>query len=76
MKIICPTCRGRRTIETPVPNVKKQGGVEYVSSIQPTRVRVDVCPDCNYAGVVDDLDAIRDRTLAAALIDSDRASGL
>ena len=75
MKMTCPTCAGKRTIETVVPNVKRSHGVDYVSSIQPTKTRVDVCPTCDYAGVVDDLEAIRERLFASALLASDHAAG-
>lgn len=76
MNVICPTCAGKRVIETTVPNLKRYGGVDYTDPHTPTKTRVDVCPTCNYAGVVNDasLDAIRDRTLAAALVESDRAA--
>ena len=70
----CPTCGGRRTIETIVPNVRKYGGVEYVSNVQPTKVRVDVCHACNGAGRVDDLIATWDRVAAEQLALSDRAA--
>src|SRR5690606_42105420 len=70
----CPTCEGRRTIETTVPNVKKYGGVEYVSSIQPTKIRLDVCSACNGAGKVDDLIATWERVAAQQLAFSDRAA--
>ena len=71
---ICPTCAGKRTIATEVPNVKKYGGVEYVSSVQPTKIRLDVCHGCNGAGKVDDLIATWDRVAAQQLAFSDRAA--
>lgn len=71
---ICPTCAGKRTIETEVPNVRKYGGVEYVSSVQPTKIRLDVCSTCNGAGKVDDLIATWDRVAAQQLAFSDRAA--
>lgn len=71
---ICPTCAGKRTIATEVPNVRKYGGVEYVSSVQPTKIRLDVCSTCAGTGRVDDLIATWDRVAAQQLAFSDRAA--
>lgn len=73
---ICPTCGGRRTIETTVPNVRKYGGVEYVSSVQPTKIRLDVCPACDGTGETVVLESILKRTLVEQLAISDRAAAV
>lgn len=49
----CPGCGGTRTYTTTVPNVRKYGGVEYVSSIQPTKTLVFPCAVCGGSGRVD-----------------------
>lgn len=73
---ICPTCAGKRTIATEVPNVRKYGGVEYVSSVQPTKIRLDVCHACDGTGKTVVLESILKRTLAEQLAISDRAAAV
>lgn len=73
MKVTCPTCAGKRTIETTVPNVKKYGGVEYVSAVQPAKVRVDVCATCVGLGFLRDVSLVDLGNGNVAIIDSEDA---
>lgn len=81
----CTACNGKRTITENVPETAQRtifAKYPVTPSTERTRVtyetgrmvdRVRACELCGGVGTRD-LDAIRDRVLAQALIDSDRAA--
>jgi hypothetical protein len=83
----CPACNGKRTWSEVVPETAQRtifDAYPVTPSTGRTRLtyetgkmvtRVHTCELCNGRGTRD-LDAIRDRVLAQALIDSDRARDL